>query len=235
MDTPLAGNISTQQRARPEQAEALEFDSSKAHLERIKNLMCAPLQEFTSKTRQPTMRPVVSERDVAGALKDANARETMDQVAKNMQAAIHAAGERSVDSLIETRRCGRGKQDSRLHHEPVAASDYKQGWTGYTGVLQEMIAEVSIHGRDRLERKLSLDAHILIPVFVRDWKLRSQMILKVQDLAAQHGCQLAPPKMPKPPVWWRWFTRPRLGIGNGEKDAEKERLLEAGRLERFED
>lgn len=119
----------------------------------------------------------------------------------------------------------------QVHREPVAASDYKQGWTGYIGVLQEMIAEVSIRGRDRLERKLSLDAHILIPIFVRDWKLRSQMILMVQDLAAQHGCQLAPPKMPKPPVWWRWFTRPRLGLGNGENDAEKERLLEAGRLE----
>lgn len=134
MDTPLAGNTSTQQRARPQQAEALDFDFSKAHLERIKNLMCAPLQEFTSKTKQPTMRPVMSERDVAGALKDANARETMDQVARKMQAAIHAAGERSVDSLIETRRCGRGKHDSRCSpehvFEAIGAIMYAMEWKG---------------------------------------------------------------------------------------------------------
>jgi len=307
------------------------------------------------------MRPVLSDRDVVGVLNDAYARETMGRVAKKMQAAIHAPGEPSVDSLVETRRCGRHKHDSRCspehvfeaigaiiyamewtggdlgvdkdvvaarastapefiqtplnghtvprllelmlaidygfppfpilgswlmpenwfrlawseletcsgflvalasrwrqqqalpgskewdhisfaavfwsgilfcddvsvwdvttmlyyyqtHREPVAAEDYKQGWTGYTGVLQEMIAEVSIREKDRLERKLSLDAHLLIPTFVRDWKLRTQMILIVQNLAARHGCQLALPKMPKPPVWQRWFNRPRHRLGDG--------------------
>ncbi len=350
--TPATGNASTQQRAP-------EFDSSKAHIVRIKNLMCAPLQEFDSRMRHQTMRPVISDRDVVGALKDVYARETMGRVAKKMQATIHAGGEPSVDSLVETRRCGRRKNDSRcspehvfeaigaiiyamewtggelrvdkdvivacattvpqfvqvplnrdalprllelmlvvdygfppfpihgslawselqtfcgflvaiawrwrqqqavpgnkewdhisfaacfwsieevsvwdvttmlyyyqIHREPVAAEERKQGWTGYTGVLQEMTAEVYIRGKDRLERKLSLDAHLLIPRYVRDWKLRTQMISVVQDLAARHGCQLAPPEMPRPPIWWRWFNWLRNSLGDEEKDPEKKRLLE---------
>jgi hypothetical protein len=68
-----------------------------------------------------------------------------------------------------------------------------------------MIAEVPTRGTDRLERKLSLDAHLLIPRFVPDRNLRTQMLLIAQDLAAKHGCQLAPPKMPKPPMWRRVF------------------------------
>ena len=350
--TPAAGTASTQQRA-------LDFDSSEAHLEQIKNLMCAQLQVLEPRTRQPTMRPVISDSDAVGALKDAYARETLGRAAEKMQAAIHAAGERSVDSLVETRRRGRRERDSRCspkhvfqavgaiiyamewtggepavdkdvmaarattvpqfirtpldrlprlfelmlvvdygfppfpihaslawselegfcgflvatawrwrqrqalpgskewdhisvaafvwsfdevsvwdavtmlyyyqsHSKPVTAEDREQGRTGYTGVLEEMIAEVPTRGKDRLERKLSLDAHLLIPRYVRDWKLRTQMILIVQDLAARHGCQLAPPEMPKPPVWtvwWRWLTRPQNRLGDGEKDEEKERLL----------
>jgi hypothetical protein len=51
-----------------------------------------------------------------------------------------------------------------------------------------MIAEVPTRGKDRLERKPSLDAHLLIPKFVRDRELRKQMLLAAQDIAAQHGC-----------------------------------------------
>ncbi|KAK4139302.1 uncharacterized protein C8A04DRAFT_15972, partial [Dichotomopilus funicola] len=55
--------------------------------------------------------------------------------------------------------------------QPVDSEDAKQGWTGYTGVLQEMIDEIPARGTDRLARKLSLDINVLIPKFVSDtWK-----------------------------------------------------------------
>ncbi|KAG7284277.1 hypothetical protein NEMBOFW57_010643 [Staphylotrichum longicolle] len=95
----------------------------------------------------------------------------------------------------------------RIHRKPVDAQEHKEGWIGYTGVLQEMIAEVSNRGRDRLERKLSLDAHLFIPRFVRDRKLRKEMLLVAQDIAAKHGCKLAPPEMPKPPLWRRLISQ----------------------------
>ncbi len=343
------------------------------HIGQIKNLMCAPVFQLGRREEQPTMRPVF------GALQDVRARATLSRVAEQMHAAIHAAGEGSVDSLVESRRrggryhkhawsdyparvfeavgaiiyamewtgstlgvdsqddelmaarasavpprdvygaalprlfelmlvvdygfppyplnfgsrsvsgggCRRGlenledfcgilvavawrwKQQQGLpssevwdkiydaakqywvytngfsfgevsvwdiatmlyyyvaHREPVGPQDREQGWTGYTSVLQQMIAEIPFRGKDRLERKLSLDAHLLIPRFVRDWKLRTQMIVMVNDLAARHGCQLAPPKMPKPPVWERLFSRQRSRlVENVEEDVEKEKVLE---------
>jgi hypothetical protein len=119
----------------------------------------------------------------------------------------------------------------RLHREPGDLADYKHGWIGYTGVLQEMIAEVPTRGADRLQRKLSLDAHILIPRFVRDRELQKQMLVAAQDIAAQHGCHLAPPKMPKPSMWQRLLGRAssQQGPGDGEKCSETQRLL--GNLE----
>jgi hypothetical protein len=116
----------------------------------------------------------------------------------------------------------------RLHRKPVGAEDEKEGRTGYTGVLQEMIAEVPTRGTDRLERKLSLDAHLLIPRFVRDRKLRKQMLLIAQDVAAKSGCQLAPPKMPKPPTWPRLFSQvpPQQEPEDREKGHDDLKLLE---------
>lgn len=61
-----------------------------------------------------------------------------------------------------------------LHRKPVDAKNHQKGWIGYTGVLQEMIAEVPTRGTDRLERKLSLDAHILIPRPVRGRNLQKR-------------------------------------------------------------
>jgi hypothetical protein len=116
-----------------------------------------------------------------------------------------------------------------LHRKPVAPDDHKEGWTGYTGVLQEMIGEVPTMGTDRLERKLSLDAHLLIPRFVRDRNLRTQMLLIAQELAAKHGCQLAPPKMPKPPIWRRLFSQVLSHEGpedTEERDDGDPKLLE---------
>ncbi len=81
---------------------------------------------------------------------------------------------------------------------PVDAESRRQGWTGYMGVLQEMVAEVPTRGPDRLERKLSLDVHFLIPHFVKDQRRREQMTSIAQDLASRHGCRLA---RPDPPIW----------------------------------
>ena len=114
------------------------------------------------------------------------------------------------------------------HRQPVEAKERKEGWTGYTGVLQEMIAEVPTRGTDRLERKLSLDAHILIPRFFKSRKLPTQMLLIAQDLATKHGCQLAPPEMPRPSLWRRLFgkTSPQQGSRDGEKGHEDMKVIE---------
>ncbi len=117
------------------------------------------------------------------------------------------------------------------HRKPVDANDHKKRWTGYTGVLQEMIAEVPTRGTDRLEHKLSLAVHLLIPQFIKDQERRAQMISMAQDLARQHGCQLAPPE---PSLWHRCFnslarlvpSRQRLGNEEEYDGGEKEKLVE---------
>ncbi len=115
------------------------------------------------------------------------------------------------------------------HRKPVDAHDRKKGWIGYTGVLYEMIAEVPARGTDRLERKLSLDVHLLIPQFIKDQERRAQMISMAQDLASQHGCQLSPPKQS---LWQRCFNflarlapcQQRLGDEEGYDGEENEKL-----------
>ncbi len=95
-----------------------------------------------------------------------------------------------------------------IHSQPTSVEGRKETWLSYPGVLHQMKSEVSTRGKARLEGKLSLDVHLLIPKLVRDQKVRAQMISTAQDLAAQYGCQLAPlesHKMPKTPVWRRWF------------------------------
>ncbi len=115
----------------------------------------------------------------------------------------------------------------RLHREPGDVADHKQRWIGYTGVLQEMIAEAPTRGTDRLQRKLSLDAYTLIPRFVRDRELRTQMLLAIRDIAAKHGCQLAPPQTPKPSTWQRLFGRVSFHRGprGGEKCSEDRKQI----------
>lgn len=123
--------------------------------------------------------------------------------------------------------------------KPVGAKGHWQGWTGYTGVLQEMAAEVSTRGTDRLERKLSFDVHYLIPSIVRDPKRRVQMISIAKDLASRHGCKLEVPDMtpsaapaPETPRWCEWlaslfrFGSPGERSGDEENRAGKETLLE---------
>jgi hypothetical protein len=88
---------------------------------------------------------------------------------------------------------------TKLHYfntrrSPVSAEDRKIGFTGYTGVLQEMVDEVPTRGTDRLGRKLSLDVHVLIPQFVRKREDREQMMAKAKALAEQHGIPLEVPE-----------------------------------------
>ncbi len=98
-----------------------------------------------------------------------------------------------------------------------------------------MVSEVPTMGKARLERKLSLDVHLLIPKVVRDRERQVQTMTIAQDLAAQHGCQLASfkmPKMSKTLAWRRWFNLAgpllsRKGLGDDEKVGEKEELIRA--------
>jgi hypothetical protein len=80
----------------------------------------------------------------------------------------------------------------------VSPQERREGWTGYTGVLQEMIAEVSTRGRERLQRKLSLDVH-LFPSIIKDKKRCKQMTAMALDLAGQHGCKIELPSQEPAP------------------------------------
>ncbi|KAK3290773.1 uncharacterized protein B0H64DRAFT_56144 [Chaetomium fimeti] len=70
--------------------------------------------------------------------------------------------------------------------EPVDSESAKRGWTGYTGVLQEMVNEVPKRGTDRLARKLSLDINLLIPKFVSDREKRELMLCKARRLVHEY-------------------------------------------------
>lgn len=71
--------------------------------------------------------------------------------------------------------------------EPVDSESAKRGWTGYTGVLQEMINEVPKRGTGRLARKLSLDINLLIPKFVSDREKRELMLYKARRLVQEYS------------------------------------------------
>jgi hypothetical protein len=75
----------------------------------------------------------------------------------------------------------------------VTLEEFKNGWTGYTGVLQEMIDEVPTRGTRRLAAKLSLDVKSLIPRYVRDPEKRDLIFSKARDIAKRHGIPLEVP------------------------------------------
>ncbi len=89
--------------------------------------------------------------------------------------------------------------------------------------------EVPTRGPDRLERKLSLDVHFLIPHFVKDQRRREQMTSIAQDLASRHGCRLA---RPDPPIWSKllgWMfgsARSRRRPQDEENRGQEESLVE---------
>jgi hypothetical protein len=122
--------------------------------------------------------------------------------------------------------------------KPVSAEARRQGWTGYAGVLQEMVAEVPTRGVDRLERKLSLDVHYLIPTVVKDRTKREQMIYIARDVAKWCGCALGLPGAAPitshfgASTWREWFdslfgfTSGRIRLEDEENRGEKEKLIE---------
>jgi hypothetical protein len=74
-----------------------DVNPTDANLWRLKHLMCFPFDTSVRwKPTQPTMRPIVSDKeDEVGILKDSRARQTLDRVARKMQATIRACGEQS--------------------------------------------------------------------------------------------------------------------------------------------
>jgi hypothetical protein len=121
-----------------------------------------------------------------------------------------------------------------------------------------MIAEVSTRGRERLQRKLSLDVH-LFPSIIKDKKRCKQMTAMALDLAGQHGCKIelpsqepapgtprsekatpkkAAPETPASETWnWRaWFgslfgfAPTRIRLEDEESRAEGELRKELNRL-----
>ena len=159
--------------------------------------------------------------------KDIPSSETWDRIA-------HVAGswERSTD--VPVWDVATMIYHCYIHSQSTSVKGRKETWMMYPGVLQEMISEVPTRGKARLEGKLSLDVHFLIPKLVRDRKIGAQMMAAAQDLAAQHGCQLASleiPKMPKTLAWRRWFNfvagrlLSRKGLGDDGNGSEKEELI----------
>ncbi|GAB1320343.1 hypothetical protein MFIFM68171_10553 [Madurella fahalii] len=80
------------------------------------------------------------------------------------------------------------------HRAQVDHKEHHHGWTGYTGVLQQLVADVPTRGTERLLRKLSLDVHVLIPKYVKDRETRDAMISMARNLARQYGLMIDFPR-----------------------------------------
>lgn len=85
--------------------------------------------------------------------------------------------------------------------EPVDSESAKKGWTGYTGVLQEMINEVPKRGTDRLARKLSLDINLLIPKFVSSREKRELMLYKARRLVQEYHLSVSDSRAERGDGW----------------------------------
>jgi hypothetical protein len=86
------------------------------------------------------------------------------------------------------------------HHRQLGPTDYKDGVTGYTGIMQELRDEVSTRGPDRLIRKLSVDINYLIPRFVFSSDRQDTMRRTAQSIAAQYNiCTI--PSIPQVNGW----------------------------------
>ncbi len=132
---PPVGLAGTQQRAQPKKASAPpESEATKALLNKIKGLMCGPWRRTNRVlTIYPTMRPVFSDGDVVGALKDDRARKTLDQAARKIQAGVYATAKQLINSLSESRLCPTKPDLARSEkyvYEAVGAIIYAMEWTG---------------------------------------------------------------------------------------------------------
>lgn len=130
--------------------------------------------------------------------------------------------------------------------KPISDLARKEGHTEYTGILQEMIAEVPTRGTDRLQRKLSLDVNWFIPKYV-DSDYRNGMVSMAYNLASRYGFELRIPDPPAPPApdpvsWREWFDS-TFGFGQSrhtqkpedeEKGGKEEKLIEVDEKEESE-
>lgn len=114
--------------------------------------------------------------------------------------------------------------------KPVSAEAQREGSTGYTGILQEMIAEVPSRGTDRLQCKLSLDVSLFMPEFVGNWDRRARMTSIAQDLASRYGFQLTVPGPPPPDTlsWREWFDS-LFSFSQGRQGLKRRRDAEGRR------
>lgn len=72
----------------------------------------------------------------------------------------------------------------------LAETEAREGLTGYTGVLQEMVDDVPHKGKTRLIRKLSVDVNLMIPTFVVDPEEQAVMVREATRLALQYRIPL---------------------------------------------
>ncbi|KAK4123178.1 hypothetical protein N657DRAFT_681311 [Parathielavia appendiculata] len=91
--------------------------------------------------------------------------------------------------------------------KPVGPQARREEWTGYTGVLQGIIAEIPTRRREWLQRTLSLDIHHFFPTFIKDENHCRRMVAIARRLAIQNGCNIAlpsrkaTPETPPPETW----------------------------------
>ncbi|KAK4154540.1 hypothetical protein C8A00DRAFT_32664 [Chaetomidium leptoderma] len=108
----LGGDVSSvtpQQYEQPKDANSLipDIDTTEVDLQRLKELICAPTKSFYG-PRPRTMRPDLSDE---ATLQDKATQEALSRVASQMHSAIRHAGEKSVDTLLESKRDGRDEYD----------------------------------------------------------------------------------------------------------------------------
>lgn len=72
------------------------------------------------------------------------------------------------------------------HRRIITKPEVNIGLTGYTGVIDEMEADVPKVGSDRLLRKLSVDLNIMIPKHVQDPDRRARMVEAIESIARKH-------------------------------------------------
>ncbi|KAM7202629.1 hypothetical protein V8F20_004418 [Naviculisporaceae sp. PSN 640] len=82
----------------------------------------------------------------------------------------------------------------QTHRGPVTRKDLDQGYTGYTGIMQELVDEIPTRGPDRLLRKLSVDVQMLIPLCCR-YRYWAGLITAAEALAKSHGLEIRAPKV----------------------------------------
>jgi hypothetical protein len=101
-----------------------------------------------------------------------------------------------------------------IHRAEPSAEECEMGWTGYEGVLNYMVSEIESTGTRRLTYKLSMDANIMIPRFIKDEARREELCVRARALAARHGISIlssaedheklyhchVPPFSPPPPL-----------------------------------